>query len=125
MKSGEPGLTKIFDSIKRCKMEKDNIRRGNLADRMVLMGIGLGVVYWIIETFLYVISSYEMFFSERFFGPDLHGLYTRIIVLCLFLIFGSHAQFTINKQQEVEAELAELKETHEKLKKEILELRRA
>ena len=106
-------------------MEKDNIRRENLADRMVLMGIGLGAVYWIIETFLYVISSYEMFFSERFFGPDLHGLYTRIIVLCLFLIFGSHAQFTINKQREVEAELAELKETHEKLKKEILELQRA
>jgi hypothetical protein len=105
-------------------MDKKNGRRENLVDRMVLMGIGLGAVYWIIETFLYVISSYGMFFSERLFGPDFLGLYTRIIVLCLFLIFGSHAQFTIDKRKEAEAELEALKKTHEKLKKEILELRK-
>ncbi|MFC1515732.1 hypothetical protein ACFL7E_03135 [Thermodesulfobacteriota bacterium] len=105
-------------------MEKEKTQRVNLTDRMVLFGIGLGAVYWFIETFLYVISSYNMFFSDRLFGPDFYGLCTRIIVLCLFLIFGSHAQYTINKQKEVEAELDELKATHEKLKAEILELRR-
>ena len=105
-------------------MEKESVQRVNVTDRMVLIGIGLGTVYWLIETFLYVISSYEMFFSDRLLGPDFHGLCTRIIVLCLFLIFGSHAQYTINKQKEAEAELDELKTTHEKLKKEILDLKR-
>ncbi|MBW1841683.1 MAG: hypothetical protein JRI75_07795 [Deltaproteobacteria bacterium] len=105
-------------------MEKESARRVNVTDRMVLIGIGLGAVYWFIETFLYVISSYETFFSERLLGPDFHGLCTRIIVLCLFLIFGSHAQYTINKQKETEAELEALKATHEKLKNEILALRK-
>ena len=105
-------------------MKKESAQRVNITDKMVLFGIGLGAVYWFIETFLYVVSNYDMFFSDRFFGPDFHGLCTRIIVLCLFLIFGSHAQFTINKQKEADAELKELKATHEKLKKEILELKK-
>ena len=100
-------------------MDKDKKPQVSLTDRMVLTGIGLGAAYWVIETFLYVISSYNMFFTDRLFGPDFYGLCTRIIVLCLFLIFGSHAQYTINQREAVELELAELKATNEKLKLEL------
>lgn len=81
-----------------------------LTDRMVLVGLGLGALYWIIETLLYVFLSYELKFLDRLFGPDLAGLYTRVIVLCLFLIFGSHAQYTFNKRKQAEADLARVKE---------------
>ena len=77
---------------------------------MVLIGLGLGALYWIIETLLYVFLSYELKFFDRLFGPDIAGLCTRVIVLCLFLIFGAHVQYTFNKRKQAEAELARLKE---------------
>lgn len=102
-------------------MKEENKNRVYLTDRMVLMGIGLGTVYWIIETFLYVIGSYEINFLSRLFGPDLSGVCTRIIVLCLFLIFGSHAQYTSNRRQLAETELKKMKETNAKLQLEVME----
>jgi len=83
-----------------------------LSDRMVLVGLGLGIVYWIIETLLYVFLSYELNFFDRLFGPDLAGVCTRVIVLCLFLIFGSHVQYTLNQRKKTEAELERLKEAN-------------
>ena len=83
-----------------------------LSDRMVLLGLGLGIIYWIIETLLYVFVSYELNFFDRLFGPDLAGICTRVIVLCLFLIFGSHVQYTMNQRKRADAELERLKEAN-------------
>lgn len=105
-------------------MRDNNRNRVYLTDRMVLIGLGFGIIYWIIETLLYVILSYERFFFNRLFGPDLSEVCTRIIVLCLFLIFGTHAQYTFNKRKHAEAELEKLKETNEKLQREIMELKK-
>ena len=104
-------------------MSDNGRKRVSLTDRMVLASIGLGAIYWVIETVLYVISSGFDFYS-RLIGPDLDGLSTRIIVLCLFLIFGSHVQYTINKQKENEEELEEMREINEMLQAEILELKK-
>ena len=104
-------------------MDEQSTKRIFITDRMVLIGIALGTVYWLIETFLYVISSGEINFMNRLFGPDLAGVCTRIIVLCLFLIFGSHAQYTFNKRKAAENELHEIKELNMKLQEEIAELK--
>ena len=95
-----------------------------LTDRLILVAIALGAVYWMIETFLCVISSNELSFSNLLFGSGLDYLSTRIIVLCLFLIFGSHAQYSFKKQKKTEIDLEELKEMNEKLQKEIQELKK-
>jgi hypothetical protein len=79
---------------------------------MVLIGLGLGIIYWIIETLLYVFVSYELNFFDRLFGPDLAGICTRVIVLCMFLIFGSHVQYTMNQRKRADAELEALKEAN-------------
>ena len=102
---------------------EENKNRVYLTDRMVLIGIGFGTVYWVIETFLYAIGSYEINFISRLFGPDLSGACPRIIVLCLFLIFGSHAQYTFNRWQWAETELKKMKEINAKLQLEIMELK--
>ncbi len=91
-------------------------KRVNLSDQMVLVGLGVGVVYWIIECFLYVFLSYEITFMDRLFGPTFNELSTRIVVICLFLIFGSHAQYTINKRKGLEEELLQLRDMNKKLK---------
>jgi hypothetical protein len=93
--------------------------RVRLTDKMVLIGLGIGVAYWIIECVLYLFLSYEFSFLDRLLGPDLNGLSTRIIVICLFLMFGSHAQYTINKRKKTDGELQELRRTVDKLRLEL------
>ena len=52
-------------------MSDNDIKRVRLTDRMVLAGIGMGAIYWVIETILYVISSQGISFYDRLLGPDL------------------------------------------------------
>jgi len=105
-------------------MSDKNKPRIYLTDRLVLVAIALGAIYWLIETVLYVISSRGLDFYGCLFGLELECLSTRIIVFCLFLIFGSHAQYSLKKQQKNETDLEELKEINEKLKEEIQELKK-
>ncbi len=87
-------------------------KRVDMADQMVLVGIFLAFLYWGLESFLSVFSSEEVSFYRNIFGPNVSGMWMRLIVLCLFLIFGSHVQFTINKRKKAEEELLE---SHRKL----------
>jgi len=86
--------------------EKIN-KRLNLADQMVLIGIFLAFLYWGLEAFLNVFSPEEISFYRQIFGPNVSEIWMRIIVLCLFMIFGSHVQYTINKRKKAEMDLLE------------------
>ena len=86
-------------------MEEKNKVRVYITDRMVLAGFAFGIVYWFIDTFVYVMFSYQLNFFQRLFGPDLVGICPRLIVLCLFIVFGAHAQFAINERKLAEVEL--------------------
>ncbi|MGB5421398.1 MAG: response regulator [Desulfobacterales bacterium] len=72
---------------------------------MVLIGVFIAILYVALDTILHI------FYSDRFnliasaVGEDLYEIYIRIIVLCLFAIFGSHAQYTINNLKKKEKEL--------------------
>jgi hypothetical protein len=84
-------------------------KRVSIFDKMVVTGIGLGIVYWIIESIYNVFAIDGAGFFDTLFGGGFAGIGTRIIVICLFIVFGSHAQYTINKRRQVEAELTELR----------------
>ena len=94
-----------------------------MTDPMVLIGFLLGMIYWVIETFLYAIQANQINLVDYLFGPDLSGVCTRIIVLCLFLIFGSHAQYTMNRQRRTENKLIELRDMNVKLERELSRLK--
>ena len=79
----------------------------NMADQMVLISIFLAILYWGLESFLNVFSPAEVSFYRELFGPNVSEMWMRIIVLCLFLIFGSHVQYTINKRKKIELALKE------------------
>ncbi|MGA8280457.1 MAG: ATP-binding protein, partial [Desulfobacterales bacterium] len=72
---------------------------------MVLIGVFIAIIYVALDTVLHI------FYSDRFnliasaVGEDLYEIYIRVIVLCLFAIFGSHAQYTINNLKKKEKEL--------------------
>jgi response regulator RpfG family c-di-GMP phosphodiesterase len=87
-------------------------KRLNLADQMVLIGIFLAFLYWGIEAFLNVFSPEEISFYREIFGPNVSEMWMRLVVICLFMIFGSHVQYTINKRKKAEMDLLE---SHRKL----------
>jgi len=79
-------------------------------DQMVLIGIGLALFYAVFDSVLYIFLSYDVDFFDRLFGPDISEIWTRITIVCLFIIFGSHAQYTINKRILAESALRESEE---------------
>ena len=97
--------------------EKDeNIISANL---MVVVGIGLALLYWFVESLLYVFSHSQGFF-QQLFRPDLISLYRRLLVFSIFLIFGSHAQAIIKKQKDAEEDLRDYnKRLEQELKKKL------
>jgi PAS domain S-box-containing protein len=79
--------------------------RRNMADSMVLTGIFLAAAYWGLEALINLFSPEEISFYREIFGPNVSGMGMRIVVLCLFLIFGSHVQYTINNRKQAEQAL--------------------
>jgi adenylate cyclase len=78
-----------------------NFRIG-LTDKMVLIGIGLALIYWILDTILTIFMSFELNVMGRVWGVGYDELWPRLVVICLFVIFGSHAQYTINERKKAE-----------------------
>ena len=66
---------------------------------MILFGVGLAAVYWILESVLSIFLAYDLNLTQTLFQADLNEIWPRLVVLCLFVIFGSHAQFTINERK--------------------------
>jgi PAS domain S-box-containing protein len=99
---------------KKQKTDKKTLRV-HIWDHMVLIGIGLALFYTVFESILYIFLSYDVDFFQRLFGPDMSAIWSRIAILCLFLIFGSHAQFTINQRSAAEAALRESEEKFRKI----------
>ena len=92
-------------------------------DRILFIAISFGAIYWIIDTLLYFISSYDPNIFGGIFGPDLDRVSTRIIVLCLFIVFGSHVQYSSKQRKWTESEFDKLKEMNEKLQREVSEIK--
>ena len=80
-------------------------KRTKLSESMVLTGIALAAVYWLLESLFYFFSTPGADFLQRLSGTDSYDSWTRIFVLCLFAIFGSHVQYTMNKRRESDERL--------------------
>lgn len=82
-------------------------------DNMVFIGIGLTAAYWILEAFLYVLIYGNTTFLHRLVGLDVNELAMRMLVLAFFLIFGSHAQFTITQRRKSDEALRQTEGKYE------------
>ena len=90
-------------------MKENKIIRVHLWDQMVLIAVGLALFYAVFDSVLYIFLSYDVDFFQRLLGAE-GAIWSRIAILCLFVIFGSHAQFTINQRAAAEAALRESEE---------------
>ena len=80
-------------------------KRAYKTDHMVLIGLCLVTAYWILEAFLYVLIYDNTTFFQRLVVLDINELSMRLLVLAFFMIFGSHAQFTITQRRKVDEAL--------------------
>ena len=83
-----------------------------LMDRMVFIGFGLAVIYWILEALMSTLQNEGTSFIDHLAGCNLNETLTRLMVLCFFLIFGSHAQYTINQRKKLDDALIKSEEKY-------------
>jgi two-component system cell cycle sensor histidine kinase/response regulator CckA len=92
-------------------MKNKNKLNISIMDSMVVTGLGLAGFYWILESFMYFFLDPEANFFQHLLGPDMFQTWTRLLVLCLFIIFGSHV-YTLNKRKAADDALREGEEKY-------------
>ncbi|MEE4354948.1 MAG: adenylate/guanylate cyclase domain-containing protein [Desulfococcaceae bacterium] len=86
-----------------------------VTDHMMFIGLGLAGFYWLCESFLSIFLQQKTDIAALLFGNRLDEIWGRIVVLCLFVIFASHAQYTIDKRKKAENALRESEERYRTL----------
>ena len=86
--------------------------RFDLADSMVLIAVGLAAAYWILESIYNLFVGGNQDFVSQILGLDIDIVWPRVFVLCLFVIFGSHVQYTIKKRKSAEMALQDSEEKY-------------
>ena len=72
--------------------KEDTAVLSKYSDSMVLAVIFIAIIYWVLDSILNIFFSNKFNLIAELIGPDLYDIYLRVIVLCLFILFGSHAQ---------------------------------
>ena len=80
------------------------------SDSMVMAVLLIATVYWVLDSILNIFFSNKFNLIAQLIGPDLYDIYIRVVVLCLLVILGSHAQSIINRLQEAKQKLNESEE---------------
>ncbi|UCF17648.1 MAG: hypothetical protein JSW59_09335, partial [Phycisphaerales bacterium] len=83
---------------------KDSINR--VHDRLTLIGICLGGIFWVIESFMHVYVFHRISLVESVFSPELHEAWMRLIIVGMFIAFGIYAQLLMNARKQAQEALA-------------------
>ena len=84
--------------------EKIN-KQKSLPESLFWISLVMGVVFWLVDTFLTIINSNDSSFLHTLIGVDTRAFWQRLIVLCFFVMFASHVQYTAKKRREEEVKL--------------------
>ncbi len=91
-------------------MKPDIVEGHGRSDSMFIAVIFIATIYWFLDSILNIFFSNKFNLIAEMIGPDLYDIYIRAIVLCLFIIFGSHSQSVINKLKLAQKKLNESEE---------------
>ncbi len=92
--------------------EEKNPTASKILDNMLWIVIGLAAIYWIFASFIYAVLNDHASFFYRFFIPELNEILRRMLVLCFFMIFGSHVQYTNRQRMIADKALVGSEEKH-------------
>ncbi len=79
-------------------------------DHYLLMGIGLGVLFWVLEAIIHAYIFFHGNLINELFTPTVHEIWMRSVVIILFIIFALYAKLIIIKRKGAELALWESEE---------------
>ncbi|GBC59876.1 hypothetical protein DENIS_0817 [Desulfonema ishimotonii] len=82
-----------------------NCLQACLANRMLLISIILSLLSWGLASLMDIFLIENATFTHQFLSPAPPQIAMRVIVVCLFFIFGSHAQYNIDQRNRAESAL--------------------
>jgi len=68
----------------------------------ILLGMGLGAFFWILESALHAFIFHEGNLINQILPSSPHELWMRLVITFLFIMFGFYAQYIINKRKRAE-----------------------
>ena len=87
-----------------------------MKNKMLILGIGLAVLWWILESVIHVLVFHEGTFINQIFFPAPHELWMRSLVVGIIIAFAAYAQLGISRSRMAEEALKkharELKESN-------------
>lgn len=82
----------------------------SITKKMILMGIGFGILFWILESCIEVFVFHEGNLIEHIFLLNPHQIWMRSLVLYILVMFSLYAQRVITERRRVENALRETEE---------------
>jgi PAS domain S-box-containing protein len=70
----------------------------------ILIGMGLGAVFWILESAVHVLVFHDVGFFEQVFSPESHEAWMRLTIVGMFVGFGIYSQWIIGARRRAERE---------------------
>ncbi len=74
-------------------------------NRIILLGLALGVVYWLLESVVHVVVFDKTSAIEGLIPAESNELWMRSLVVCMFVVFGVCAQSAIGRVGRMRDEL--------------------
>ena len=94
----------------RCNMQEKGGNRIRLTDKMVWIGIGLGTLFWILESFIHFYIFRKGTLINQILPTDPDEIWMRIIVVASFTGFGVYCQVIIGKRKRAEKAMRQREE---------------
>jgi PAS domain S-box-containing protein len=91
-------------------MKPDATESRGKSDSMFLAVVFIATIYWFLDSVLNIFFSGKFNLIAELIGPDKYDIAIRMIVLCLFIIFGSHSQSVITRLKLAQKKLNESEE---------------
>lgn len=85
--------------------EKSKNCLSRLENRLVSIGIFLGVIFWLIESMMHVYVFHPFDFIYSVFFPGMHEAWMRSIIVAMFISFGIFTQWLINARKQAQTAL--------------------
>ncbi|MFQ5824824.1 MAG: GAF domain-containing protein, partial [bacterium] len=83
--------------------EKSPIIR--IPDKMILLGIGLGLIFWLFESTLHAFFLNNGDFIKHLLTPSPHEIWMRLLIGGILFVFSVYCQFVITERKRVEEAL--------------------
>lgn len=97
-------------------MKHEKIRLAIKSNQMTLLGIGLCILFWIIESAIHVFVFHKGSFISQLFPSDLNEIWMRAIIFGILILFGIYAQLAIKERRRAEEVI---KKAHDELEQRV------